>query len=72
MALSLNLSYHCSTHFLRKTFAYWFIKTHNNNMMALGALQDILNHSSTKITLKYCGMEKERQEQMVADLSNLW
>ena len=25
MAIDLNLPYHCSTHFLRKTFAYWFL-----------------------------------------------
>ena len=25
MAIELNLPYHCSTHFLRKTFAYWFL-----------------------------------------------
>ena len=41
-------------------------------MQALATLQDILNHSSEKMTLKYCGIEKEKQEQMIKDLNNLW
>ena len=69
MAHDLNLDYHCSTHFLRKTFAYWFLQLHKNDMSALATLQDILNHSSEKMTLKYCGIEKQRQEQMVNDLA---
>ena len=72
MAIDLGLPYHCSTHFLRKTFAYWFLKIHKNDMTALATLQDILNHSSEKMTLKYCGIEKERKEQMIRDLEKLW
>ena len=72
MAINLNLPYHCSTHFLRKTFAYWFLQIHKNDMSALATLQDILNHSSEKTTLKYCGIEKERKEAMLKDLSKLW
>lgn len=72
MAKDLNLPYHCSTHFLRKTFVYWFLKIHKNDMQALSTLQDILNHSSEKMTLKYCGIEKEKQEQMIKELNNLW
>ena len=41
-------------------------------MSALATLQDILNHSSEKMTLKYCGIEKERKEAMLKDLSGLW
>lgn len=54
IAKDLNLPYHYSTHFLRKTFAYWFLQIHKNDMMALATLQDILNHSSERMTLKYC------------------
>lgn len=72
MAIDLNLPYHCSPHFLRKTFAYWFLKIHKNDMSALSTLQDILNRSSEKMALKYCGIEKERQNQMTMDLANLW
>ena len=72
MAIDLKLPYHCSTHFLRKTFAYWFLQIHKNDMTALATLQDILNHSSEKMTLKYCGIEKERKEQMLKGLENLW
>ncbi len=72
MAIDLNLPYHCSTHFLRKTFAYWFLQIHKNDMSALATLQDILNHSSEKMTLKYCGIEKEKKETMLKSLSELW
>lgn len=72
MAIDLNLPYHCSTHFLRKTFAYWFLQIHKNDMSALATLQDILNHSSEKMTLKYCGIEKEKKETMLKSLAKLW
>ena len=62
MAKELNLPYHCFTHFLRKTFAYWFLQIHKNDMSALATLQEILNHCSEKMTLKYCGIEKESKE----------
>ena len=55
MAKDLNLPYHCSAHFMRKTFAYWFLQIHKNDMTALATLQEILNHSSEEMTLKYCG-----------------
>lgn len=72
MAKDLKLPYHCSTHFLRKTFAYWFLQIHKNDMTALATLQDILNHSSEKMTLRYCGIEQERKEHMLESLGNLW
>ena len=72
MAKDLNLPYHCSTHFLRKTFAYWFLQIHKNDMTALATLQDILNHSSERMTLKYCGIEKEQKDKMLKNLANLW
>ena len=72
MAAEQNLPYHCSTHFLRKTFAYWFLQAHKNDMSALATLQEILNHSSGKMTLKYCGIEKERKEAMLKNLAELW
>lgn len=40
-------------------------------MTALATLQDILNHSSQNLTLKYCGIEKERREQMIIDVVNI-
>ena len=41
-------------------------------MSALATLQDILNHSSEKMTLKYCGIEKQRREKMINTLSEPW
>lgn len=72
MAIDLKLPYHCSTHFLRKTFAYWFLQIHKDDMTALATLQEILNHSSEKMTLKYCGIEKQKQKEMIMNLSELW
>ncbi|MDR1627189.1 MAG: tyrosine-type recombinase/integrase [Oscillospiraceae bacterium] len=72
MAKNLNLNYHCSTHFLRKTFAYWFLQIHKNDATALATLQEILNHSSSQITLKYCGLAKEKQQNMARKVSELW
>lgn len=69
MAIDLNLPYHCPTHFFKKTFAYWFFQIHKNDMLALATLQDILNHSSEKMTLKYCGIEKEKKETMLKTLA---
>lgn len=46
------------THTMRKTFGYWFYKqTHNVAM-----LQEILNHSTPKITLTYIGISKEDKD----------
>lgn len=43
------------THTMRKTFGYWFYKqTHDVAM-----LQEILNHSSPSITLRYIGINDE-------------
>lgn len=72
METDLNLPYHCSTHFLRKTFAYWFVNKYKNDMTAIATLQEMLNHSSEKITLRYCGIEKERQNEMIEGLDDLW
>ena len=48
------------------------MQIHKNDMTALATLQDILNHSSEKMTLKYCGIEKERKERMLKGLESLW
>ena len=63
---------HCSTHFLRKTFAYWFLQVYKNDMSALATLQEMLNHSSEKMALKYCGIEKESKDTMLKNLLGLW
>ena len=68
----LNLPYHIGTHTMRKTFGYWFLETHKNDVTALAALQKILNHSSEKTTLAYCGITKIAVNEMASDVSSLW
>lgn len=43
------------THTMRKTFGYWFYKQTRDVAM----LQEILNHSSPSITLRYIGINDE-------------
>jgi len=50
---------HCSSHSLRKAFAYDFYKTHGKNIYALNTLQKILNHSNVSITLNYLGISQK-------------
>ena len=52
----LNLPYNCGTHMLRKTFAYWTLKTARDKQRALYYLQKTLNHSSATTTLFYAGI----------------
>ncbi|MEK4815177.1 tyrosine-type recombinase/integrase [Bacillus sp. FSL L8-0287] len=46
------------THTMRKTFGYWFYKQTKDVAM----LQEILNHSTPQITLKYIGINKEEKD----------
>lgn len=70
--IELNLPYNAGTHLMRKTWAYWYLQLHKGDMSALSTLQDILGHSSEKITLRYCGISKEENRQNNRDVSNLW
>lgn len=44
------------THTMRKTFGYRFYKQTGDNV----PLQQIFNHSSTKITIGYIGIDQDR------------
>ncbi|PHD10629.1 integrase, partial [Bacillus toyonensis] len=46
------------THTMRKTFGYWFYKQTKDVAM----LQEILNHSTPHIPLKYIGINKEEKD----------
>jgi integrase len=53
------------THTMRKTFGYHFYKkTHD-----IAMLQDILNHSTPKITLAYIGINKEEKDNILDTFS---
>jgi len=70
--IGLNKKYNVSTHTMRKTYAYWFIMTHKNDITALSTLMELLNHSSERITLAYAGIAKEDRKAMSRDVSELW
>ena len=53
------------THTMRKTFGYWFYKQTKDIAM----LQSILNHSTPEITLRYIGIDKEEQDNVLDTFS---
>lgn len=56
------------THSLRKSFGYHIFIKNNNNPRILAILQDIFNHSSPHITLKYIGISQDEMDDIVNDL----
>ncbi len=67
-AKAVGITFNVGTHSLRKTFGYWQLKAHQNDVMFLCHLQDMFNHSSQAITLRYCGLRDEDMEQYYNDL----
>jgi integrase len=53
------------THTLRKTFGYHFYKRTGDIAM----LQELFNHASQKITLRYIGMSQDTMDDAVRDFS---
>lgn len=51
------------THTMRKTFGYWHYKQYHDVAM----LQDIFNHSSPKITLRYIGITQDEKDRTMED-----
>lgn len=68
----LDLPYHLGSHSLRKTFAYWTIKLHPNDVGTMVNLQEMLNHSSMKTTLHYAGQTKDKLKPMYYDLNSMF
>lgn len=66
---ALKLPYHLGAHSLRKTFAYWTIKLHPNDLKVMISLQEMLNHSSFQTTLHYAGQTRDVLQGMYNDLS---
>ncbi|MCL2816227.1 MAG: site-specific integrase [Oscillospiraceae bacterium] len=61
-AARLQLS-EIGTHTMRKTFGYWHYKQHKD----IAVLQDIFNHSSPSITLKYIGITQDVKDSTLKD-----
>ena len=51
------------THTMRKTFGYW----HYQQFHDVALLQDIFNHSSPSITLRYIGMNDDMKDKTMED-----
>ena len=67
----LNLSFHFSTHSLRKTFAYWTIRMHYYDQNIIFSLQDMLNHRDIKNTLYYSGYTKDHLRTLYDDMGKV-
>ncbi|MCT4596194.1 MAG: site-specific integrase [Anaeromicrobium sp.] len=51
------------THTLRKTFGYWHYQIYKD----IAILQDIFNHSSPSITLRYIGITQDLKDKTIED-----
>lgn len=65
--LHINIR-HCSTHTLRKTFAFHSIMQAKDKTRAIQQLQLLLGHSSQLCTLKYAGITDDELAQTYKDL----
>lgn len=64
----LNLPYRLGTHSMRKTFAYHMFMDHQKSPEILAYLQQILNHRDSSTTLRYIGLDAEREASLYRDL----
>ena len=62
---------HISSHSLRKTFVYQSIQANKGDWDALFAIQHMLNHSSFKTTLRYCGADKDKEDNIRESIAGL-
>ena len=71
-AASIGFTENVAAHSTRKTFGMITKMIHpgDNNIMEL--LQDIFNHSSTKVTNRYIGMTKKDVDKCYDDMGNFW
>ena len=58
-AKELGITYPVGTHSLRKTWAYHIFMSHRDDAYFLSVLQQMLNHSSSAITLRYIGITQD-------------
>lgn len=69
LAKDLDLTFHFSTHTLRKTFCYHQMVMSNNDSRKLLLLQKMMNHSSPAQTLDYIGITSEEIEAAYKELN---
>jgi integrase len=68
IASEAGIEQNIGSHSLRKTFGYWCWHQADDKDKALVILQQIFNHSSTQITLKYIGVLDNEIEDMFDSL----
>lgn len=67
-AKAVGIKFNVGTHSLRKTWGYHQLRAHRNDSVFLAKLQKLFNHSSSEITLRYCGLEDEANKQFYYDV----
>lgn len=66
-AKDCKISYHISTHTLRKSLGYWIHKNHQFDPDCLLSLQKLFNHSDLQTTMDYIGLTEERNRMYMED-----
>ena len=68
----MHIDIHASTHTLRKTFAYQTIMTAPDRDRAIEFLQQLLGHSSQRITLRYAGITEDEIREHYRNLDSAY
>lgn len=68
----LGFEEHIGAHSMRKTFGYWNLKLHPNDTEALAVIQDMMNHSSSRTTLRYCGITRENKDKYYNEIQTIF
>lgn len=65
---ALGLPYRLGSHSMRKTFGYHVFMDNQHSPEILAYLQQMFNHSSGATTLRYIGLDAEREEEIYKSL----
>jgi len=68
-AIQCGIQFNVATHTCRKTWAYNQIMAHQNDAYFMAHLMRLLNHSSISATLRYAGLEDEKNKQYYNDIN---
>lgn len=68
----VGITYNIGTHSARKFFGMMCMNLHPNDPKRMEVIQKIFNHSSTRITLRYIGLEKEYIDKYYDDMGEFY
>lgn len=71
-AEALGIEYSVGTHSCRKTFGRTSKVLHPNDPNCMETIQAMLNHSDTKVTMRYIGLEKDALDRYVDDMGRFY